>query len=90
MMWWRRTNREELPEESPIPPGLLPLEKAPDAIWRAIETQLDAPTRRPVNMWQWAVAAALIVGLTGAWFATRQPRTAWSQEIDLRPALESF
>jgi len=28
-------------------------------------------------MWQWAVAAALILGLTGAWFATRQPRTAW-------------
>jgi len=76
-MWWRRTNREEHPEESPIPRGMLPLEKAPDAIWRAIEAQLDAPPRRAVPMWQWAVAAALVLGIGGAWLAVRQARPAW-------------
>ena len=81
MMWWSKTNREDRPEESPIPRGALPLEKAPDAIWRAIESRLDTPARqpfrRPFETWRWAVAATLVVGIAGAWFATRQPRAAW-------------
>jgi len=76
-MWWSRTDREARPEESPIPPGSLPIEKAPDAIWRAIEAQLDAPAQPPVQVWRWAVAAMLLIGVAGTWFAMRQPRAAW-------------
>lgn len=63
--------------DSPIPDGALPVEKAPEAIWRSIEAQLDSPVRRPVPIWRWAIAAALILGTVGAWVATRQPRAGW-------------
>lgn len=77
MMWWRRTNGAGRPEESPIPRGTLPLEQAPDAIWKSIEAQLDAPVRQPVQNWRWGVAAVLMAGIAVVWFAARLPRAAW-------------
>ncbi|MEO8097894.1 MAG: hypothetical protein ABI811_09350 [Acidobacteriota bacterium] len=59
------------PEESPIPKGALPVVKAPEEIWTAIERQLDQPA--PVSpMWRWAIAALFVAGALGLLWTTRQ------------------
>jgi len=72
---------EEKPPFGPIEPGQLPLVKAPDAIWRAIEAALDAqPERRRRSLfaaWQWAAASVLVIGSVGAWIATRPELPSW-------------
>ena len=75
-MWWRNTDPAERPEPSPIPRESLPLEPAPDHIWRAIEQQLDAPPARPVMLWRWAAAFAVVAAIA-VWFGFLQPRPSW-------------
>jgi hypothetical protein len=66
----------------------LPLAKAPDEIWAAIEASLDAPVgagaepkRVRRSAWAWGIAAAAVVGISaGGWFVTRPPKAAWDVE----------
>lgn len=60
-------------QRPPKPPLDLPLERAPESIWRGIEAQLDAGARSgslPSAWWRWA-AAALLLAAAGTWYATR-------------------
>ena len=78
---------DEKPPLGPIEPGQLPLEKAPDAIWRSIEAALDARDVRDTRVlprrtslfaaWQWAAASVLTIGAVGAWYATRPELPSW-------------
>jgi hypothetical protein len=60
-----------------------PLVKAPDAIWKAIEADLDTPKQAPPRRFhpplRWAlvaIVAALVLAL-GVWVRTRPPKAAW-------------
>ena len=70
----------ETPPLGPIGPGQLPLVKAPDAIWRSIESALDAkPEPRRTGLfpaWRWATASLVLIGAI-AWYATRPAVPAW-------------
>jgi FecR protein len=61
----------------------LPLVKAPDSIWKAIEAELDAPAqnrppRRFLPVMRWALAAAVVTALgVGLWYRTRPPKAGW-------------
>jgi hypothetical protein len=63
----------------------LPLVKAPDSIWTAIETSLDAslkaPDKRPwwtkTSVWTLAAAAIVLALSIGAWVSLRSPKAAW-------------
>jgi hypothetical protein len=71
---------DEKPPAGPIEPGQLPLAKAPDAIWRSIESALDAgagePRIRPFRAWQWVAASVAMIGAI-AWYASRPPVPTW-------------
>lgn len=56
----------------------LPLVKAPDSIWAAIEAQFDAPPRVSRPVWRWAIpiAATLLIAAL-AWYRTRPPKPTW-------------
>jgi hypothetical protein len=61
----------------------LPLVKAPDSIWKAIEAELDAAVRqtpprrfRHAPLWAVAAAAAIVIA-AGIWVRTRAPKAGW-------------
>lgn len=63
-------------------PLKVPLKKAPDSIWAAIEAQLDAPApqqprRRSWPILRWAVAAAAIVSIAVVWYRTQSSKATW-------------
>ena len=73
------------PPAGPIETGQLPLVKAPDAVWSAIEAALaNAPVQprasRPAWIWALAAAAAVaVVGLAVA-YRPRTPQPSWQVE----------
>jgi hypothetical protein len=74
---------DEKPPAGPIEPGQLPLVETPEAIWRSIESALDAgvqPKRSIfVPAWTWAAVAAslAVVGLGIYFYETRQAQASW-------------
>jgi len=72
---------DERPPIGPIEPGQLPLAKAPDAIWRSIESALDAgiaPRRAfSISAWQWAAASLAIAALGVYLYVGRKPQASW-------------
>ncbi len=50
-------------QRPPQEPLGLPIERAPESVWRDIEAQLDSPPRRsrPAPWWRWAAAALLVI-----------------------------
>jgi hypothetical protein len=86
---------DEKPPAGPIEPGQLPLAKAPDAIWRSIESALDegvAPRRNSFwPAWAWAATAAslAIVGLGVYWYTARPSQPGWQvARLEGSPAVE--
>jgi hypothetical protein len=73
----------------------LPLSKAPDSIWTAIETALESgPQPRPRSprpLWVGALAAAAAIGLAiFVWRAARTPQAAWDVvRLDGSPSIAS-
>ena len=89
--------RDEKPPIGPIAPGELPTVSAPDSIWAAIVTSLDAnsapPSRRPQlwrRGWQWAAAFSLLLAAGVFWYSTRRQTTGWEVvRLDGSPSIGS-
>lgn len=62
----------------------IPLAKAPDEIWKAIEAELDrpAPLKSPRGfrpVWPWAIGAAVLLTIGGTvWHSKLSPKPGWN------------
>lgn len=85
--------RDKKPPPGPIEPGQLPTVSAPDPIWAAIVTSLDANTRRPQLWrwgWQWAAAFSLLIAAGMFWYSTRRQAPGWEVvRLDGSPSVGS-
>jgi len=87
----RDAMHNDKPPASPIEPGLLPLAKAPDTIWKSIEAALDVKEKpSPFHWWQFAAASFAILAIGAYWFATRPPKPSWEvARLDGSPSVGS-
>jgi len=80
------------PPVGPIEPGQLPVVKAPDSIWRSIESSLNVPERRTsrFRVWQWAAALVAVIGIV-SWYATRQQLPGWQvSRLEGNPSVDQI
>ena len=80
------------PPVGPIEPGQLPVVKAPDSIWRSIESSLNVPERRTsrFRVLQWAAALVAVIGIV-SWYATRPALPSWQvSRLQGSPSAESI
>lgn len=85
--------RDEKPPLGPIEPAQLPAVSAPDSIWNAIVTSLDAntaPPSRRLQWWQWAAAFSLLLGVAVFLYSTRRQTPGWEVvRLDGSPSVGS-
>lgn len=85
---------DEKPPADPIAPGQLPLAQAPDAIWRSIESALEAgaakPRISPFRAWAWVAASLAVIGAI-AWYASRPPVPTWQvSRLEGSPSVDAI